>query len=65
MPKMKTHRGAAKRFKITAKGKIKRQKAYGSHIMTKKTAKKKRKLRKSDVISKHDRKRIEKLLPYS
>jgi large subunit ribosomal protein L35 len=65
MPKLKTHRGAAKRFKITAKGKIKRQKAYGSHIMTKKTAKKKRSLRKSDVISKHDKKRIAKLLPNS
>ena len=42
MPKMKTHRGAAKRFKITAGGKVKRSRAFASHILTKKTTKRKR-----------------------
>lgn len=64
MPKMKTHRGAAKRFKKTATGKLKRYKAYKSHILTKKTAKRKRNLRQADVVSKGDQKRIDKLLPY-
>ncbi|RKD27297.1 large subunit ribosomal protein L35 [Caminicella sporogenes DSM 14501] len=64
MPKMKTHRGAAKRFKKTASGKLKRYKAYKSHILTKKTSKRKRNLRQSDVVSKGDQKRIATLLPY-
>lgn len=64
MPKMKTHRGAAKRFKKTAKGKIKRHKAYTSHILTKKSAKRKRQLRKADTVDKADEKRIKRLLPY-
>ncbi len=63
MPKMKTHRGAAKRFKKTKTGKIKRMRAYKSHILTKKTAKRKRRLRKSDVVSAADMKRVKKLLP--
>ena len=46
MPKLKTHRGAAKRFSLTAKGKVKRSKAFASHILTKKTTKRKRTLRK-------------------
>ncbi len=54
MPKLKTHRGAAKRFKLTGKGKIKRRKAYASHILTKKTTKRKRNLRSSALISKGD-----------
>ena len=54
MPKMKTHRGAAKRFKKTGTGKIKRAKAFKSHILTKKSAKRKRNLRKA----------MKKLLPY-
>lgn len=64
MPKMKTHRGAAKRFKITATGKIKRSKAYKSHILTKKSPKRKRQLAKLTLIDKNDSKRIKQLLPY-
>ncbi len=64
MPKIKTHRGAAKRFKKTASGKIKRRKAYGNHILTKKTTKRKRNLRKSEIVTKDDHKRISKLIPY-
>ena len=64
MPKMKTHRGAAKRFKKTKTGKIKRFRAYHSHILEKKSPKRKRRLRSSTLISKSDRKRIAKLLPY-
>lgn len=64
MPKMKTHRGAAKRFKVTSKGKIKRAKAYKSHILTKKTAKRKRNLRKAGLVSSGDEKRIKKVIPY-
>ncbi len=63
MPKMKTHRGAAKRFKKTGSGKIKRFRAYGSHLLTKKNARRKRRLRKSTVVSASDYKRVEKLLP--
>ena len=51
MPKLKTHRGAAKRFKKTAGGKIKRSSAFKSHILTKKTTKRKRNLRKSVEVS--------------
>ena len=50
MPKMKTKRGAAKRFKLTGSGKIKRNKAFSSHILTKKSTKRKRDLRKSDLV---------------
>ncbi|HZX21427.1 MAG TPA: 50S ribosomal protein L35 [Clostridia bacterium] len=64
MPKMKTHRGAAKRFKKTATGKLKRHKAYRSHILTKKSPKRKRKLRKAGLVFKGDQKRIAQLLPY-
>lgn len=62
---MKTHRGAAKRFKKTASGKIKRQKAYGNHILTKKTTKRKRNLRQGGLVSKDDHKRISSLIPYA
>ena len=62
MPKMKTHRGAAKRFKKTGTGKVKRHHAYTSHIMTKKSPKRKRHLRQGDLISKADEKRIKRLL---
>jgi large subunit ribosomal protein L35 len=51
MPKMKSHRGARKRFKITGSGKVKRMKAFKSHILTKKTSKRKRRLRRSAVIT--------------
>ncbi|PLX34841.1 MAG: 50S ribosomal protein L35 [Clostridiales bacterium] len=64
MPKMKTHRGAAKRFKKTGTGKLKRFKAYKSHILNKKTQKRKRKLRKAASVSSADYKRILKVLPY-
>ncbi len=63
MPKMKTHRGAAKRFKKTGSGKIKRHSAFTSHILTSKTTKRKRNLRKSKVMSPGDTKRIKVLLP--
>lgn len=56
--KMKTHRGAAKRFKLTGSGKIKRNKAYKSHILTKKSAKRKRGLRKSTILTSADHKRM-------
>ena len=64
MPKLKTHRGAAKRFRLTKKGKIKRSKAYGSHLKTKKDPKRVSHLRKSTLISGVDKKRIKRLLPY-
>ncbi|SMB95985.1 LSU ribosomal protein L35P [Desulfonispora thiosulfatigenes DSM 11270] len=64
MPKMKTHRGAAKRFGKTGTGKIKRNKAFKSHILEKKSTKRKRKLRKSAIMFKGDAKRIQQLIPY-
>ena len=64
MPKMKTQRGAAKRFKRTATGKLKRFKAYRTHILTKMSPKRKRQLRKAGLISKADTKRVERMLPY-
>jgi len=62
MPKMKSNRGAAKRFKRTASGKFKRSKAYKAHILTKKSRSRKRKLRKGGLISKADRKRIQRMI---
>ena len=64
MPKMKTNRGAANRFKATGSGKIVRSKAYASHILTKKTTKRKRGLRKSDLVDETNVKGIKKILPY-
>jgi large subunit ribosomal protein L35 len=64
MPKQKTNRAAAKRFKRTASGGIKRRKAYKSHILTKKTRKRKRSLRRPDMVSASDERKIKKLLPY-
>jgi len=64
MPKVKTHRGAAKRFSLTATGKVKRNKAYGRHILTKKTTKRKRNLRKSAILDKRDTRGIKMLIPY-
>ena len=60
--KMKSHRGASKRFKLTGTGKLKRSKAYKSHILTKKSAKRKRGLRKSGLISSADLKRMKMVL---
>mgnify|MGYP006291982631 len=62
MPKMKSHSGARKRFKKTSKGKVKRRKAGKSHILTKKTAKRKRKLRKATTVDSSDEKRIKRML---
>lgn len=62
MPKMKTNRGAAKRFKVLASGKIKRMKAYKSHILTKKTTKRKRNLRTSTLVESTEMKRVKKML---
>ncbi|MGG5462513.1 50S ribosomal protein L35 [Clostridium sp. B9] len=64
MPKMKTHRGAAKRFRKTGTGKLKRAHAFTSHILTKKSAKRKRNLRKSGLVSTTQEKAMKKLLPY-
>jgi large subunit ribosomal protein L35 len=64
MPKLKTHRGAAKRFKSTASGKFKRGKAYKSHILTKKTTKRKRNLDTPTLVSPSDQKRVQAMLPY-
>lgn len=63
MPKLKTHRGAAKRFNKTGSGKIKRNKAYKSHILTKKNAKRCRTLRQSTLVSSGDMKRVLAMLP--
>ena len=60
--KMKSHRGAMKRFKLTGTGKVKRNKAYKSHILTKKTAKRKRGLRQSTILGHADHKRIKSVL---
>lgn len=62
MPKQKTNRSAAKRFKKTGTGKIKRRKAYTSHILTKKSSKRKRNLRKPTLVSRADEKRVKRLL---
>ncbi|MBB6630213.1 50S ribosomal protein L35 [Clostridium algidicarnis] len=64
MPKMKTHRGAAKRFKLTGSGRLKRAKAFKSHILTKKSPKRKRNLRKTGYVSNTQEKTMKKLLPY-
>jgi large subunit ribosomal protein L35 len=61
---MKTKRGAAKRFKLTGSGKIKRSKAFTSHILTKKTTKRKRNLRKSGLVDSTDLKGMRRILPY-
>ena len=65
MPKLKTHRGANKRLKVTATGKIKRSKAFGRHILTKKSSKRKRNLKKSTLVVKSEFKKMKELLPYS
>ena len=64
MPKMKTNRGAAKRFKVTGTGKVVRSKAYSSHILTKKSTKRKRNLRKSGLVDETNVKGIKRILPY-
>jgi len=64
MPKIKTHRGAAKRFKITGTGKIKRSRAYKSHLLTGKSAKRMKRLRTPALVSDSEYVTIKRLLPY-
>ena len=64
MPKLKTHRGAAKRFKRTASGKFLRAKAFKRHILTSKSTKRKRSLRKRALVSDGDQMKLERMLPY-
>jgi large subunit ribosomal protein L35 len=62
MPKMKSNRGAAKRFRATAGGKVKRKRAFLRHILTKKAAGRKRKLRKAAYVHEADEKRVKRML---
>jgi large subunit ribosomal protein L35 len=62
MPKMKTHSGAKKRFRATANGKLRGRRAFSTHILEKKSPKRKRQMRRPSVIAKHDRTRVEVLL---
>ncbi|MDD7400861.1 MAG: 50S ribosomal protein L35 [Eubacteriales bacterium] len=64
MPKMKTHSSSKKRYKISATGKVRRAQAYKKHILTKKTTKRKRQLRKIVEVSPAEAKRVKRLLPY-
>ena len=64
MPKLKTHRGAAKRFKKTATGKFLRSKAFKQHILTSKTKKRKRAMRGPALVSKADTPKLARMLPY-
>lgn len=64
MPKIKTNRGAAKRFRTTGSGKIARSKAFANHILTKKSTKRKRNLRKSTLVNSANIKQVAKLIPY-
>ena len=64
MPKIKTSRAAAKRFKKTGTGQLKRSKAYNSHILTKKSTKRKRNLRKATMTDSTNVKNMKKILPY-
>ncbi|MEA5092838.1 50S ribosomal protein L35 [bioreactor metagenome] len=65
MPKMKTRRAAAKRFKVTASGEFKRSKAFRSHILEHKSPSRKRNLRKAGLVHKTDHDRVSKMLPYA
>ena len=65
MPKLKSHSGAKKRFKVTACGKIKRKKAFARHILTKKSAKRLRKLLKAGTLNAVETKKIRELIPYA
>ena len=62
MPKMKTHRGAAKRFKVTGTGKLKRRKAFKNHILEKKPSKRTRRLNRTEIVSAADAPRINRML---
>lgn len=65
MPKLKTNRGAAKRFKKTAKGRFKRSQSHLNHILTKKSPKRKRHLRPGQMVDKADEKLVARMLPYA
>lgn len=65
MPKIKTRRSAAKRFKVTGTGEFKRSKSFKSHILEKKSPARKRNLRKAALVSKSDHERVAKMLPYA
>ncbi len=62
--KLKTHKGASKRFKITGSGKVKRSRASGNHLLTKKTSRRKRALKKAAMVHKSNEKNVKKLIPY-
>ncbi|MDD5066465.1 MAG: 50S ribosomal protein L35 [bacterium] len=62
--KIKTNKAAAKRFRVTGKGKVKREHAFASHILTKKSAKRRRRLRHGALVSKREERTIKMLLPY-
>ena len=62
MPKMKSHKGATKRFKMTSTGKIRRSKAFANHMFEKKSPKRKRHYRSSDVVAKSDERRVRRML---
>lgn len=63
--KLKTKRGAAKRFKLTGGGKVKRSKAYASHLLSSKTTKRKRRLRKNVLVNKRESRNVKRLIPYA
>lgn len=62
--KLKTHKGASKRFKITGSGKVKRSRASGNHLLTKKTSRRKRALKKAAMVHESNEKNVKKLIPY-
>ena len=64
MPKLKTHRGAAKRFKKTGSGKFMKNRAFRSHLLEKKSSRRKRRLRAAQVLSEAEQRRVRHLLPY-
>ena len=65
MPKMKTRRATAKRFRVTAKGRVRRAKSFRSHLLSHRSRDRKRRLRQNTVVSKADEKNIKRLLPYA
>lgn len=65
MPKLKTNRGAAKRFARTASGRFRHKQSHLRHILTKKSAKRRRKLRKRDIVEAQDSESVRRMLPYA
>lgn len=64
MPKLKTNRSAAKRFRVTKSGRLKKRSAYRGHLLGRKSRKRKRHLRKSSYVSNTDQRKLKKILPY-